>query len=104
MRDFFGLIRDGGSRLGLLSGVALGTLLGAGQPADALLITPTFDASITGNLNAVQIEGAINSAISTIDGLYSNVVTVPVTFTYNPAAAGNLASSSQFFFSQTYAN
>jgi hypothetical protein len=97
-------IRRTGRRLGLLSAMALGTVLGAGQSAHALLITPTFDASITGNGNAAQIEGAINSAIGTIDGLYSNVVTVPVTFTFNPAAAGNLLSTSQFFFDRTYAN
>jgi hypothetical protein len=91
-----------GRRLGLLSAVALGTALVAGQSAHALLITPTFDASITGNVNAVAIEGAINSAIGTIDGLFSNVVTVPVTFTYTPAAAGNLLSTNQFYFNQTY--
>jgi hypothetical protein len=69
-----------------------------------LVITPTFDASITGNANAAAIEGAINSAISTIDGLYSNNVTIPVTFTYNPASPGNLLSTNQFYYGITYAN
>ena len=50
-----------------------------------LIIVPTFDASVTGNANAANIEGAINSAIGTIDGLYGNPVTLDVTFTYNPA-------------------
>ena len=52
--------------------------------AEGLLIVPTFDSSITGNANAAAIEGAINTAISTVEGLYSNSVTLPVTFTYNP--------------------
>jgi predicted outer membrane repeat protein len=52
--------------------------------ADDLLIIPTFDSSITGNANAAAIEGAINTAIATTEGLYSNSVTLPVTFTYKP--------------------
>lgn len=86
---------------GVLVGTALAALLIAG-PAHALVINPTFDSSIAGNANAVQIEGAINTAIGTIDGLFSNSVTIPVTFTYNAAGSGNLASSSQLFYQQTY--
>jgi len=68
-----------------------------------LIITPVFDGSITGNVNAAAIEGAINSAIGTIDGLYSNPVNLSVTFTYNPGAAGNLLSTTQFFYDVSYA-
>ena len=85
-------------RLGLMSGAAVIALFAAGQPADALVITPNFGSSITGNANAAAIEGAINAAIGTIDGLYSpNNVSITVDFSYNPAAAGNLLSTSQFF-------
>jgi hypothetical protein len=102
MHDLIPLIRRSARGLGLLSGTALGALFVAGQSTQALVITPTFGSSITGNVNAAAIEGAIDSAIGTIDGLYSNVVTVPVTFSYTPAAAGNLLSTSQFYFDESY--
>jgi hypothetical protein len=91
------------------TGGGIGSLLLAGlasfalsDSAQALIITPTLNSSITGNANAAQIEGAINSAISTIDGLYTNVITVPVDFTYNPGPAGNLLSTNQFYFDESY--
>jgi hypothetical protein len=68
-----------------------------------LVITPVFDSSITGNANAAAIEGAINSAIGTIDGLYSNSVNLSVTFTYKPGAAGNLESTNQDYYDVPYA-
>ena len=50
-------------------------------PAHAsLLITPTFDSSITSDSNAASIEGAINSAIQMFDNLYSNPITVSIYF------------------------
>ena len=52
--------------------------LAPGAFADDLLIIPTFDSSITGNANAAAIEGAINTAIATTEGLYSNSVTLNV--------------------------
>ncbi len=67
-----------------------------------LVITPNFDSSITGNGNAAAIEGAINSAIATIDGLFSNSVNIGVTFTYDPAAAGNLLSSDASYYCENY--
>jgi len=70
--------------------------------ANALVIDPIFDPSITSSSNASEIEGAIDSAINTIDGLYSNVVTVPVTFTYDPAASGNLLSTTQTYYAVPY--
>ena len=86
-----------------MSGAAVIALFAAGQPADALVITPNFGSSITGNANAAAIEGAINTAIGTIDGLYSpNNVSITVDFSYNPAAAGNLLSTTQFFYDYSY--
>lgn len=54
------------------------------SPARALTITPTFG---TGTNPA--IDAAINAAINTIDGLYSNPVPIPVTFTFTPAVDTN---------------
>ena len=91
--------RAGAASLVLAISLALAPAASAG-----LIINPVFDASITGNANAVAIEGAINSAIGTIDGLYSNPVTISVTFTYNPGAAGNLESTNQTYYDVTYAD
>jgi PEP-CTERM motif len=87
----------------LLAGVASLGLL-AGQPAQAgtLTIVPTFDSSITGASNAAQIEAAINSAIVTMDGLYStfNTVTDNVYFQLGPGSF--LAQTNNGFFGETY--
>lgn len=56
--------------------------------AHALLIVPTFDTSITTNRNAAALEAAINTAVSTIDGLYSNPGTVQVLFQFNSNVFG----------------
>ena len=77
--------------------------VGTGTPARALIITPNFDSSITSNANAAAIEGAINTAISTIDGLYSNSVDLPVTFTYTPLGTGVLSNNTQLFYDVPYA-
>ena len=81
-------IERAGWRLGFLFGGILGALFAASPPAQAgtLTIVPTFDSTITGASNAAQIEAAINSAITTIDGLYStfNTVTDNVYFKLGP--------------------
>lgn len=90
-----------------LAFLALAALLPVAR-AGTLFITPTFDSSITGNANASNIEGSINSAISAITALYSSPtagsLTVDVTFTYNPASPGNLLSTNEAFYQATYAN
>jgi hypothetical protein len=86
--------------LGLAVGMALGTGLASAGP----IITPTFDTTITSNASAAAIEGAIDAAISMIEGLYSNSVTIPVTFTNSPAASSNLESNTGFFYSESYAS
>ena len=50
----------------------------AATPVSALVIDATFESSITGDPNAASIEGQINSAIQTIDGLYGTPITVKV--------------------------
>jgi hypothetical protein len=57
-------------------------------PAQALLIIPTFDSTLTSNANAAAYEAAINTAIGTIDGLYSSPGTVQVLFAYNSGVLG----------------
>jgi hypothetical protein len=78
------------------AGVLAGALALA-MPAHALLIVPTFDASITGSPNAAAIEGSINTAIATIDGLYNNSISVPVDFTYKPVSGNDLLGTNQFY-------
>jgi hypothetical protein len=90
-----------GIALMMLVGVA-SLALAPNASANGLTITPTFDISITSNANAAQIEGAINTAISTMEGLFTNSVTIPVTFTYNPGAPGNLESTNQTYYDTTY--
>lgn len=83
---------------------AIAALVATLSPAQALIINPIFGNSITANANAAAIEGAINTAISTIDGLYTNSVTINVDFSYNTAAPGNLLSTTQFYYGYSYAN
>lgn len=61
--------------------VAATALVLTPQPATALLIVPTFTGAITSDFNAASIETAIDSAIGTIDTLYSNPGTVDIVFT-----------------------
>jgi hypothetical protein len=64
----------------------------AGQ-AHALLITPTFDGSLTGNANALAYEAAVNTAIGTIDGLYKSPGTVGVLFKFDSSVHGSSLTS-----------
>jgi hypothetical protein len=100
MKSLWGTLGHAGWRLGLPAGMALAALFAAG-PAHALLIAPIFDSSITGNANAAAIEGAITTAVNTIDGLYSNPVTIPVTFTYNNDGSF-LATTTQSYYYPSY--
>jgi hypothetical protein len=85
---------------GILAGAL--ALAVAASPAHALIIQPTFDASITSSPNAAAVEGSINAAISAIDSLYGNAITVPVDFTYNPVTGNDLLSTSQFYAAVPY--
>jgi hypothetical protein len=67
---------------------------------NALTINPEFSSSITGAADAASIEGAINTAINTVESLYSNTGTVGIVFT---AGAGNfVAQSSTYDYSEPY--
>lgn len=65
-------------------GFALPTLLAlivAGLPAHAnLIITPTFDSSITGDPDAASIESTIGAAISVFESIYTNPIDVLIYF------------------------
>ena len=90
-----------GGRLRLLSGAALLAslaLMPAGQPAHALVITPTFASNITSDPNAAAIEGVINTAISTYEADFSDPITVAITF----QEGAGLGGSSTFFANVPY--
>jgi hypothetical protein len=56
-------------------------LLGPGAPAHAqLVITPTFDSSITSDPNAAAIEGVINQAIQTYENTFADPINVTIKF------------------------
>lgn len=73
------------------------SLLVAG--AQAVVIAPTYDATITGDANAAQIESTIQDAINVIQGTYSDAVTVKVKF----QEGGGLGGSSTWLFADSYA-
>ncbi len=51
------------------------------RPADAaLVITPTFDSTITGDANAAAIENVINGAIATYETTFTDPINVTITF------------------------
>lgn len=68
------------SRIALAWCAALAGELLCGTSAHALTIVPYFDSSITDASDASSVEFAIDTAISTIDSLYSNSGTVNIVF------------------------
>ena len=78
---------------------ALALTLPAAAPAWAnLVITPTFDSSITGDPNAASIEGTINTAISGYETLFADPINVAIKF----QEGGGLGGSSTFFANVSY--
>jgi hypothetical protein len=79
-----------------------------------LVITPTFDSSITGNPNSAAIQSMINQAIAIYQSLFNDPVTVEILFRYSNTAvngtalpAGTLARSNFVVYSvpwNTYIN
>lgn len=64
-----------------------------------LVITPTFDSTITSDPNAAKIESTINSAIAVYEADFLNPITVNITF---QETMSGLGGSSTFFGSVTY--
>ena len=99
------MFKTTGNRQLLVSLTALAGSLAVTSGALANVeITPYFDSSIPGNVNAAAIEGAIDSAISTFSTFYSNNLNITVDVTYDPAAAGNLLSTTQYYYDVSYKN
>ncbi len=71
-------------------------------PAKALLIVPTFDASILTNANSSAYQVAINTAITAIDRLYGDSGTVNVLFKYDASVLGGSLSGEKFIAYPTY--
>jgi hypothetical protein len=72
-----------------------------GAPAWAnMVITPTFDSSITGDANHVAIEATINAAIAIYQNVFTDPITVNITF---QEMSGGLGMSSTPFFIMSYA-
>ena len=68
----------------------------------ALVITPTFDSSITGDANAAAIEAMITNAINVFEAQFNDPITVTILFRYattepdgSPLPAGALATSTK---------
>ncbi len=74
------------TEVGLSSAFPIAPRAGAG-----LIIQPTFDSSITGNVNAVAIENAINAAISVLQANFKDPITVSVYFRYSTTQPGGSA-------------
>lgn len=60
----------------------------------AMVISLTYDSSITGLTNATQVESAINLAAQVLDTLYTNPVTINITAYFSSAV--NLGQSQEF--------
>ncbi len=56
--------------------------------AQALTVTPTYDATITGSANVGVLEGAITTAIGAIEALYADAGTVAIYFGTAPIGGG----------------
>ena len=100
MRDVYGSVRSPFGRrvrgLGLLSGVALGALLGAGQAAQALVITPSFDASWAAAPAAATT--VVNNVIAEYEAAFSNAVTVTVAFGWGELNGSPISSGAATVF------
>jgi hypothetical protein len=85
-------------------------LLGPGAPAHAgLVITPTFDSSITGNANSAILQQDINNAIGIYQSTYSDPINVSILFRYattqpngNALGANTLAQSNYTLYTLGY--
>jgi hypothetical protein len=70
-------------------------LLGVCSPVWAnLVITPTFDSSITNDSNVTSIENAINTAISRYEADFADPITVNITFQESTSTPLGQSSSS----------
>jgi len=102
MHDLYPSIRRPARRLGLLLGGVLGGLLGA-QPADALTITPSYDASWSdagwgsAATNAAA-KNVVNNVIAEFQGFFSNPVSITIAFGLGEVRGLPVTSGAAAFF------
>ena len=89
-----------GLRRGAVATSAVLALLVAVPPAHGLMITPTFDSSITSDPNAAAIEGVINQAIGVYESTFSNPINVTIDF---QSMSSGLGQSQKNLYVFTYA-
>ncbi len=98
-----GLTGGRGRVRGRLAGaMAIATLLAVGSAAQAVIITPTFDSSITSSAYAGSIESAIDSALNFYDTNLSNPIHVNIYFTTTGIAQGALGESLASLYTHSY--
>lgn len=89
----------------VLAGIVVVATSGAlSTPAAAVIIVPTFDSSITSQPNAAAIEQDVDYAIFTVSRLYTNNITVPITFSFLPLGDAGAAQSSTYLDQVSYGN
>lgn len=71
----------------------IGLLLLVAVDARALVINPTWEASITSNANSAQIQSAINNAIIYLEAQYHNPVTINIQFGWGTIMSTKTVSS-----------
>ena len=85
--------------------VIVSGVVGAATGARANLdIIPIFRGALGGNTTVdTKAQSAIELAINTIDGLYSNNLTIGVTFAYSPLKGNALLETSEYLYPTSYA-
>ncbi len=79
-------------------------MTGTTAAGSGLIISPTFDSTITSNPNAAAIQAMINRAIAIHESLYSDPITVFILFRYSTvkpngtAIPANLIAMSNYVF------
>ena len=81
--------------------VAIGLTFGASLANAGLVITPTFDSTISGDMtNGSAIESVINNAITAFEDTFTNPITVDIYF----QAGGGLGQSNTVSYNNTYSD
>src|SRR6266478_791886 len=86
-----------------------GAMAGTTTPTTGLNVHATFDSSITGNPNAAAIEAMINRAISILESLFSDPITIQIRFRYattgpdgTPLTMGRIAQSDFVYYNMPW--
>src|SRR5580698_7691625 len=70
-------------------------VLGEAAPAQAqIIITPTFDSSITTNPNSAALQTDINNAITLYESIFTDNINVSILFRYSTTAPDGSALAS----------